>query len=225
MKDFEPEYENAARILQKDQKSGVSFARIDISQEKQTAERYQISTLPTVLFFRNGEPIHYSGGRTAEQIVEWASKKMIQGIQPITRPGELSYIVEEENFFVVGYFTDLESVEYKIFESAYYELDDIKFFVVSDSELMKEYHQNDGAIMVMKTYDEKSSYFRETLTKENLKNFIIRETMPLVVDFSPSNAEKIFDSKIKNHFIFLSDKSSSGGKSSDMLRNVSLNTG
>ena len=89
-----------------------------------------------------------------------------------------------------------------MFESVYYELEDIKFFVVRDPELMKEYHQTDGSIMVMKTYDEKSSYFKEILTKENLKNFIMRETMPLVVDFSASNAEKIFDSKIRNHFIY-----------------------
>ena len=106
----------------------------------------------------------------------------------------------------------------QMFESVYYELEDIKFFVVRDPELMKEYHQTDGSIMVMKTYDEKSSYFKEILTKENLKNFIMRETMPLVVDFSASNAEKIFDSKIRNHFIFLSDRSKTG---SELMRSVS----
>ena len=86
---------------------------MDISQEQETAEKFNIQTLPTVFFFRNGEPITYTGGRSAQEIVDWANKKMVQGIQTLTRPGELSYIVDEESFFVVGYFSDEESPEYK----------------------------------------------------------------------------------------------------------------
>ena len=86
---------------------------MDISQEQETAEKFNIQTLPTVFFFRNGEPITYTGGRSAQEIVDWANKKMVQGIQTLTTPGELSYIVDEESFFVVGYFSDEESPEYK----------------------------------------------------------------------------------------------------------------
>ena len=97
----------------------------------------------------------------------------------------------------------------------------MKFFLVSDPTLMKEYHQPDGSIMVMKTFDEKHTYFSEILTKENLKNFILREIMPLVVEFSPENADKIFDSKIRKHFIFMSDKDAA--RHHEMMKNVGLN--
>ena len=110
---------------------------------------------------------------------------------------------------------------FRIFESAFYDLDEVKFFLVSDPTLMKEYHQTDGAIMVMKTFDEKLAYFSESLTKENLKNFILREIMPLVVEFSPENADKIFDSNIRKHFIFMSDKDAA--RHHEMMKNVGLN--
>ena len=41
-------------------------------------------------------------------------KKTSEGITAVTRPGELQYIVEEENMFVVGYFSNLDSEEYKV---------------------------------------------------------------------------------------------------------------
>ena len=108
-----------------------------------------------------------------------------------------------------------------MFESTYADVDEVKFFLVSDPELMKEYHQQDGSIMVMKNFDEKLSYFKEEVTKENLKNFILREITPLVVDFSPENAGKIFDSDIRKHFILMSDKNAP--RHHEMMKNVSLN--
>ena len=214
-----PEYINAADTLSW-KGSGVVFGTVDVSEEKEIAEKYQVQNLPKMIFFRHSEGVDYSGTKAASGMVEWVEKKTQEGIIPITRPGELQYLVDEEKIFVVGYFSDLQSDEYKIFESTYYEVDEVKFFLVSDPELMKEYHQNDGSIMVMKTFDEKLSYFSENLTKENLKNFILREIMPLVVDFSAENANKIFDSKIRNHFIFMSDKNDK--QHSEMMRTVSV---
>ena len=45
--------------------------------------------------------------------------------------------------------------------------------------------------------------------------------MPLVVEFSPENADKIFDSKIRKHFIFMSDKDAA--RHHEMMKNVGLN--
>ena len=215
-KELDPEYSKAAQLLQD---SDVTFAKLDVETEKLTAEKFNIQSLPKLMLFRNGDGIDYSGPRAAQGMVEWIGKKTKKGIITITKPGELQYIVEEEKIFVVGYFSNLESDEYKIFESTYFELDEVKFFLVSETELMKEYHQKDGSIMVMKTFDEKLSYFSENLTIENLKNFILREILPLVVDFSPENADKIFKSKIRNHFLFMSDKSDT--KHEETMRNVS----
>ena len=69
-------------------------------------------------------------------IVEWVDKKTSEGITAVTRPGELQYIVEEENMFVVGYFSNLDSEEYKVVVLDY----DINLhhFLLVESTLLKQ---------------------------------------------------------------------------------------
>ena len=137
-------------------------------------------------------------------MVEWINKKISSGITEITKPGELQYISEEEEAFVVAYISR-DSEVFTVLKEVQSEFEDVKFFIVSEPELMKEYHQSEGTIMVMKTFDDKNSYFKETLTKEKLTTFIERELIPLVVEFSQENAAQIFESQIQKHFIFMSD--------------------
>ena len=214
---FAPHYTQAALAL-REANSEVKLAKLDAVAETKTAGTLDIKGFPTFKFFRNGKPIDYSGARSSEAMVEWIQKKISKGITEITKPGELQYISEEEDVFVVAY-TSKDSDAYSILKEVNDELEDVKFFVVSEPELMKEYHQSPGTIMIMKTFDDKTSYFKETLTKEKLTIFIQREILPLVIEFSQENAFKIFESPIQKHFIFMSDKADKGHK--DTLRDVS----
>ena len=214
---FAPQYREAARAL-RDTQPEVRLAKLDATTEKETAEALDIQGFPSFKLFRNGRPIDYSGERSADGMVDWITKKISSGITEITKPGELQYISEEEEVFLVAY-ASRDSDVYRVMEEVLREIDDVKFFIVSDPELMKEYHQNEGTVMIMKTFDDKTSYFKETLTKEKLTKFIQREILPLVVEFSQENAVKIFDSPIQKHFIFMSDSEDSRHK--DTLRDVS----
>ena len=216
-KSFAPQYSEVARRL-RDTNTGVRLAKLDATTEKETAEAMNIQGFPTFKLFRNGKPIDYSGPRSSDGMVEWLVKKISPGIVEVTKPGELQYISEEEEIFLVA-FTSKDSDIYTVMKEVLEEIDDVKFFIVSDPELMKEYHQNEGTIMIMKTFDDKTSYFKETLTKEKLTTFIQRELLPLVVEFSQENAVKIFDSPIQNHFIFMSDSEERGHQ--DTLKDVS----
>lgn len=42
--------------------SGVQFYKVDIDEEMELAQRYQIMSVPTLLFFKNGEPVKKSVG-------------------------------------------------------------------------------------------------------------------------------------------------------------------
>lgn len=43
----------------------VDIATVDVSSEEYLAEKYQIAGTPTVLFFKDGEPVHqFTGVRT-----------------------------------------------------------------------------------------------------------------------------------------------------------------
>lgn len=70
-----PEYEMAARML--DQKgSKIALAKVDATKEKNLAAKYGIRGYPTLFLFENGEKKAYTGGRTAETIVQWLEKNV-----------------------------------------------------------------------------------------------------------------------------------------------------
>ena len=82
------------------------LSRVDVTEEKKLAEKYDIQSLPGLVLFRKGDAIAYSGPREAQGMVDWVEKKTKGGIIEIDQPGELQYIVEEEKIFVVGYISD-----------------------------------------------------------------------------------------------------------------------
>jgi len=73
-KKLTPEYQAAAQKL-KSSGSTVTLAKVDATVEQALGERFAIRGYPTLKFFRSGEPIDYDGGRTANEIVNWVTKK------------------------------------------------------------------------------------------------------------------------------------------------------
>ena len=56
--------------------SDVQFYKVDIDEEMELAQRYQIMSVPTLLFFKNGEPVKKSVGAVSLQEL----KSMIAGL-------------------------------------------------------------------------------------------------------------------------------------------------
>lgn len=71
---LEPEYNQASSDLQA-AGSSVILAKVDATLEDSLAQRHGIQGYPTLKFFKNGNPVEYDGGRTAQEIVSWVTKK------------------------------------------------------------------------------------------------------------------------------------------------------
>merc|ERR1719453_27613 len=66
-KKLTPEYEKAATEL----KGKVSLAKVDATEEKELASKYNVKGFPTLVWFEDAKEVEYDGGRTSDTIVEW----------------------------------------------------------------------------------------------------------------------------------------------------------
>lgn len=72
---LEPEYNQAADALRMEGAKTV-LAKVDATEEKALAERFQVQSFPTLKYFvGGGDPIDYDGPRQADGIAEWLRKR------------------------------------------------------------------------------------------------------------------------------------------------------
>merc|ERR1712172_466451 len=169
-----PEYAKAAGLLaEKD--SAVKLGKVDATEEPKLAEKFEVRGYPTLKFFKNGKPMEYGGGRTAETIISWVEKK--------TGPPAAAL-------------ADAEAVL-----AAASNIDDMPFGITGDCP---EYGVEGEAVVVVKTFDDGKAVLTEGITEEEVAKFVSAESLPLVVDFNHETAQKIFSGEVKSHFLLFS---------------------
>lgn len=185
------------------------------------AEEYQVRGYPTLKFFRNGNPIEYSGGRSADDIVAWLSKKTGPAAKELESVEAAEEFIKENNVAVVGFFGDRESAEAKAFLSTAQAIDDYPFAITKNEDVYKKYEAKCGKVVLFKQFDEGQAVFEGTLDEATLKKFVATQAMPLVVDFNHESAQKIFGGEIKSHLLmFLSKEAGSFDKVTELAKDV-----
>merc|ERR1712207_2393 len=175
-----PEYAKAAGILaEKD--SPIKLGKLDATEESKTAEKFEVRGYPTLKFFKNGKPMEYGGGRTAETIVSWVEKKTGPPAKTLANADDA-----------------------KAFLAVASNLDDLAFGVTGDEAVCSEYGVSGEGVVMVKTFDDGKAVLTEGLTEEAVAKFVTSESLPLVIDFNHETAQKIFSGEVKSHFLLFS---------------------
>uniref|UniRef100_A0A2I9LPF6 Protein disulfide-isomerase n=1 Tax=Centruroides hentzi TaxID=88313 RepID=A0A2I9LPF6_9SCOR len=202
-----PEYAKAAKQLS-EEKSEIRLAKVDATEESELAGKFKVKGYPTIKFFREGEPIDYTGGRTANDIVNWLKKKTGPPAINLNTVEEAVQFKDSKDVVVIGFFKDPESKPAKAYLEAAYAIDDHPFGITSDEKVYKEFKVEKDTIILFKKFDEGKNEYEEEITKDNIKKFVKSNSLPLVIEFSHATAQKIFGGDIKLHnLLFISKKS------------------
>jgi len=200
-----PEYVKAAKALaEKD--PNIRLGKVDATEESELAEEFGVRGYPTLKFFRSGSPIDYNGGRQADDIVSWLSKKTGPPAKELESVEAAEEFLKENNVAVVGFFGDRESAEAKVFLATANQVDDYPFAITKNEEVYKKYEASCGKVILFKQFDDGKAIFDGTFDEASLKKFVAAQAMPLVVDFNHDSAQKIFGGEIKSHLLMFLSK-------------------
>ncbi|XP_070158755.1 protein disulfide-isomerase [Polyergus mexicanus] len=200
-----PEYVKAAKKLEF-YESTIKLGKIDATIETQLAEKHRVKGYPTLIFYRKGVPIEYTGGRQADDIVNWLNKKTGPPAKDLPTINEAKVFIDIHNVAIVGFFKDATSDAAKVFLEVGNIVDDHVFGITSADEVFNEYEIEDGKIVLFKKFDEGRATYDGEVTVKDVQNFISVHSLPLVVEFNQDTAQKIFSGDIKNHLLIFLNK-------------------
>merc|ERR1711923_263950 len=202
-----PEYAKAAGILaEKD--SPIKLGKVDATEEGPLAEKFEVRGYPTLKFFRNGKPMEYNGGRTADTIISWVEKKTGPAAVTLADVDAAKKFIEDNEIAVLGFFAEAEGEAAKAFLEVAGGMDDMKF-AIGNADIAADNKVSGDAIVLFKKFDEGRNDLTEGLTDvEGVTKFVASNSLPLVVDFNQETAQKIFSGEIKSHLLMFLSKGS-----------------
>lgn len=84
---FRSEYTRTTRILKKHPVTkNVRVGKMNVVQNWSVAARFDVILVPTIILFRNGVPIKYSGQRSAIPLARWVQSVVAQTLNPRRDP-------------------------------------------------------------------------------------------------------------------------------------------
>jgi len=207
-KTLAPEWAKAAKTLSD---SPVKLAKVDATENDALAKRFEIKGFPTIKYLKGGKPSDYSGGRTANEIVNWANKKSGPAAVTVNSEDDLTKFQELHEAFAIGVFDSLESENAKNF-LALADGDETHAYAVASSAAIKtKLGVTADTVVVLKNFDDLRAdhVIGSSFVAADVATFVQSNTIPLVQTFSPESAKKIFGSPIQKHVLFFTDKDAS----------------
>jgi len=215
-----PEYAKAAGILA-ERDSPIKLGKLDATEEGAVAEKFEVRGYPTLKFFKNGKPMEYGGGRTADTIVSWLEKKTGPPAKTLASVEAAKAYAEGKSVAIIGFFKDETTDAAKGFLAAAGMMDDFEFGITGDDAVFAEYGVEGETVLLLKDFDDGKAVLSEGITEESVTAFISSESLPLVVDFNHETAQKIFSGEIKSHLlVFSSAKADNHADTLALLKEV-----
>lgn len=199
------ELANAASRLKKLKKS-IALAQVNANENPFLVQKYSISEYPTLKFFAMGIELPYKGGDTEDEIYKWmrframASTKILNTMEHLEDATEI-------NDMIIIYFGD-KGHSFEIYEKVTKTYDNLNFahYFDENSENKVTIHIKDVTFV----------YNPETFDFLELRSFINRHQLGVILPLDKYNAFKIFEVYKPGLVVLLDDSI----KSDQVLENL-----
>eukprot|EP00899_Mesostigma_viride_P029416 jgi/Mesvir1/965/Mv17517-RA.1 len=206
-KALEPEFKAAAAIAA-EMDPPIIFGKVDATVEEELAKEHNVEGYPTIVFFSNGKPSQYTGGRTSKDMLEWLEKKVGPAVRTLESAKDAEEVKARDDIYLVAFFKELAGAEHDEFK-AFAESDEVEvpFFQTTDAAVAAVLGITGPApaIVLRKPFDEGIHKLEGAVSAESLKSFVTAYRVPLVIPFREENAEVIFNSGIPKQVLLFGD--------------------
>jgi protein disulfide-isomerase A1 len=188
-KKLTPEYSAAAEVLAKNDPP-LSLAKVDATENKVIAERFGVQGFPTLFYFKGGEKMEYSGGRTKDTIVSWMLKKSGPPSALVTCDALKEKVAESK--FVLAFFGEESEALYKDAHVGYANADDKITFVHAAADCAAEYNAQAPAEVLFKKFEEPTTVYPGKADKDALIAWTKPLMVPTLFEFSEEEIDAVF---------------------------------
>jgi protein disulfide-isomerase A1 len=163
-------------------------------------------------FFRNGQPIEYTGGRDSASIIQWVKKKTGPVAKPLKTVDEAKEFQESAEVVVIGFFKKEDSDKAKAFLEVAGTMDDTLFAITSEKKIYDQYEMGSDGVLLLKKFDDGKAEYDGEYEAKALKSWIQINSLALVNEFTQESAGKLFGGEIKSHNLLFISKASDAFK-------------
>lgn len=205
---LDPEYAKAATTLM-EEASGIKLVKIDAIVETKLTDKYQVKGFPTLMLFRNGDPIdsiEHPSGLTAAGILDWVKKKSGLSTIRLDTPEAARAFIEGSDVVVVGFFADQESGDAQVFIDLANSMNGVAFGICANAEAAEACGVAPGSLTVFNKARTTPCTAESGLDQEALRSFVEIKATPLVTEYSEETAAMIFGQTLKNFLILCLSK-------------------
>ena len=202
-----PEY-SAASIELRRAGVDVKLAKIDAVKNKALARKEGLKGYPLLKWYRGGTATDfYKYGREKEDLVAWVTKKAAPSTVNIQTIDEAQSFIQENAVAVIGFFKYQDSDEEKIFEQVGYSIEGVKLGVTNAESLFNHFKIDfEKAVVVFKHFEETEVRKVEDLSFKSLKQFILSNSSPTVLEYTEEQRKTIFHGSYTKHFFLWVNK-------------------
>ncbi|KAG1668907.1 hypothetical protein FOA52_016076 [Chlamydomonas sp. UWO 241] len=201
-KSLAPHYAKAATAL-KSSHPDVVVAKLDADAHKELGSRFGVSGFPTLKWFVDGEvAMDYGGGRDADGIISWIKKKIGPVAATVESAETLTALEADNEVLVLAYYKALEGDAYSAFAAVAAKTEDVGFAQTTDAAVAAAAGLTSEGVVVIKTFKGEERETAVAAAAASLSEFITAEKMPLTIEFTSGNTNKIFQSGIPKQIIY-----------------------
>ncbi|OWF40778.1 protein disulfide-isomerase A4-like [Mizuhopecten yessoensis] len=201
-KKLAPDYEKAAKRLA-DIDEPIFLGKVDATEEKELASRFDVTGYPTLKMFRNGRDSDYNGERDVSGIINYMMKQQGEASKLKHTKKEVKHYMLEDQVTIMGFFDNMFDPLLRVYMDAANDLrEDFTFGHSVSKDVGNSYKVNPKSVVVFTPekfytkYEPKWHIFNmvDGTTPEDVQKFIQEHQHPLVGQYT-AEREKHFKNR------------------------------